>query len=127
MAWSIDNDRPVYTQLVEHMKQSIIMGEYKPGDRMPSVRDMARMAGVNPNTMQRAFQEMEREGLMFSNRTAGRFVTEDLTVLQNVGRDETMTLVGQFYEKMRQLGFDTKQMVHFLEEYEQSKNSSKES
>lgn len=127
MAWQIENDRPVYIQLVEHMKQSIMSGEYRPGERMLSVRDMAKQAGVNPNTMQKAFQELEREGLMFSNRTAGRFITEDQTVLQNAGKEQAMTEAERFYEKMHQMGFDRNRMVQLLEEYEQTRNLRKES
>jgi DNA-binding transcriptional regulator YhcF (GntR family) len=77
MNWQFDNDMPIYSQLVGQIKQRIVAGVFPPGERLPSVRDLATDAGVNPNTMQRALQELERNGLVFSQRTAGRFVTED--------------------------------------------------
>ena len=82
MQWNFDGNAPIYSQLVEQMKLGIVSGEWLPGQRIPAVRELAVEAGVNPNTMQRALQELERQGLLFSLRTSGRFVTEgkDLTV-----------------------------------------------
>ena len=77
MAWQFRNDIPIYTQLIAQIQQRIVSGALLPGERLPSVRDLAAEAGVNPNTMQRAMMEMEREELVYSQRTAGRFVTED--------------------------------------------------
>ena len=64
MPWELDNDRPIYLQLMERIQQDIISGIYKPGDRLPSVRDLAVEAAVNPNTMQKALSELERSGLV---------------------------------------------------------------
>ena len=77
MQWKFDGNAPIYTQLVDQMKLGIVSGEWIPGQRIPAVRELAVDAGVNPNTMQRALQELERQGLMFSQRTSGRFETED--------------------------------------------------
>ena len=73
MPWELDNDRPIYLQLMERIQQDIVSGIYKPGDRLPSVRDLAVEAAVNPNTMQKALSELERSGLVYSQRTSGRF------------------------------------------------------
>ena len=78
MGWNFQNDLPIYTQLVDAIKFSIVSGELLPGARMSTVRDLALEAGVNPNTMQRALQELEREGLVFSQRSSGRFVPADV-------------------------------------------------
>ena len=77
MGWNFQADRPIYAQLMEEIKRRIISGVYKPGEKMPSVRDLAAEASVNPNTMQRAFAQLEQEGLLYTQRTSGRFVTED--------------------------------------------------
>ena len=77
MAWKLDNDRPIYAQIVEKIKLRIISGFYQPGSKLPSVRDLALEAGVNPNTMQKAFAELENSGLLITMRTSGRMVTED--------------------------------------------------
>ena len=73
MPWELDNDRPIYLQLMERIQQDIVSGIYKPGDRLPSVRDLAVEAAVNPNTMQKALSELERSGLVYSQRTSGRY------------------------------------------------------
>ena len=81
MQWQFSNDAPIYTQLIQQVKVGIVTGAFPPGERLPSVRDLATEAGVNPNTMQRALAELERDGLVYSQRTAGRFVTEDNTMI----------------------------------------------
>ena len=87
MAWEFHGDKPIYTQLVERLQQRMITGEYPPGGRLPSVRDLAEEAAVNPNTMQRALAELEDQQLVFSQRTAGRFVTQDGERLTALGRE----------------------------------------
>ena len=77
MAWDLKSDRPIYSQLIEQIQLKIVSGVYPAGSKLPSVRDMASDASVNPNTMQRALAELENEGLLYSQRTNGRFVTED--------------------------------------------------
>lgn len=77
MAWELDSDRPIFIQIVERIQMEIISGKYSPGDKLPSVRDLAAVAAVNPNTMQKALTELERTGLVYSQRTSGRFITED--------------------------------------------------
>ena len=86
MKWQFSNDAPIYTQLIEQIQVGIVAGAFPPGERLPSVRDLATEAGVNPNTMQRALAELERDGLVFSQRTAGRFVTEDKTMIERAKR-----------------------------------------
>lgn len=77
MTWEFDNNKPIYLQLVDILKFKIISGELGLGSKLNSVRDMAEEAGVNPNTMQRALAELERDNLVYSQRTSGRFVTDD--------------------------------------------------
>lgn len=77
MAWELDSDRPIFIQIVERIQMEIISGKYSPGDKLPSVRELAAVAAVNPNTMQKALTELERTGLVYSQRTSGRFITED--------------------------------------------------
>ena len=68
---------PIYLQIMQNIKHAIVSGNWPPGGRVPPVRDLAASYQVNPNTMQRALTELEREGLVYSERTAGRFVTGD--------------------------------------------------
>ena len=74
---AVFNDAPIYAQLIRQIRAGIVSGAFSPGERLPSVRDLAMEAGVNPNTMQRALTELERDGLVYSQRTSGRYVTED--------------------------------------------------
>ncbi|MGF0018096.1 GntR family transcriptional regulator [Sporofaciens sp. SGI.106] len=105
MPWDLDNDRPIYLQLMERIQRSIISGEYHPGDRLPSVRDLAVEAAVNPNTMQKALSELERSGLVYSLRTSGRYITEDADLLEKLKKEQAYSHIIEFMEKMRQLGF----------------------
>ena len=117
MAWNIENNRSVYIQLVEHIQKRILSGEYAPGDKLPSVRELAKDAGVNPNTMQRAFQELERQGLVRANRTSGRFITDDQMVLKNAAQQQACYVVTYYYEHMRDLGFNHEEMIALLKQY----------
>ena len=104
MKWQFSNDAPIYTQLIEQIKVGIVAGAFPPGERLPSVRDLATEAGVNPNTMQRALAELERDGLVFSQRTAGRFVTEDKTMIEKAKRGLAERHIKTFLAAMLRLG-----------------------
>ena len=105
MTWSFTPDRPIYLQLQELIKLSIASGLHPPGSRLPAVRDLALDAAVNPNTVQRALMELEREGLVHVQRTSGRFVTEDTAVIEKMKKELAMELVNAFLEKMGALGY----------------------
>jgi GntR family transcriptional regulator len=116
MPWDLDNSRPIYLQLMERIQQDIIAGVYKPGDKLPSVRDLALSASVNPNTMQKALSELERSGLVFSQRTSGRFITEDMNMLKNIKRELASEHIRQFFEKMTLLGFNDEEILELIQE-----------
>ena len=116
MDWKFRNDLPIYSQLVEQITLGIVSGEYPPGVRLPSVRDLAMEAGVNPNTMQRALQELEREGLVFSQRTAGRFVTEEVDLIQRAKKALARQSAQVFLQDMEKLGYDWEEILSLLEE-----------
>ena len=83
MDWNFRSDQPIYSQLTQRLTEAIVSGIYAPGEKLPSVRELAVEAGVNPNTVQRALAELERDGLVFSQRTTGRFVTENENMIVN--------------------------------------------
>lgn len=116
MPWELDNDRPIYLQLMERIQRDIIAGTYKPGDKLPSVRDLAVDASVNPNTMQKALSELERSGLVYSQRTSGRFITEDEVMLMKMKREQAASYIREFFEKMRQLGFHNEEILTLIKE-----------
>ena len=114
MQWQFSNDAPIYTQLIQQIKVGIVTGAFPPGERLPSVRDLATEAGVNPNTMQRALAELERDGLVYSQRTAGRFVTEDNTMINTAKRGLAERHVKTFLEAMLQLGFQREEIINLI-------------
>ena len=111
MAWDFTDNAPIYMQIVNGLQREIASGAYAPGTRLPSVRDLALEAGVNPNTMQRALAELERRGLVNAQRTAGRFVTEDTAALSEMRRSLSETIVAEFYRKMRGLGLSDSEIL----------------
>ncbi len=106
MPWELQSDRPLYTQLVEQVELRILSGVYPPGSRLPSVRDMAQEAAVNPNTMQRALAQLEESGLLISQRTTGRSVTEDEQMITEARERLAKEQIEQFLENMRKLGYE---------------------
>ena len=107
MAWELDADRPIYAQLVERIQMQIVSGYYLPGGKLPSVRELAAEAAVNPNTMQKAFAELERSGLIITQRTNGRNVTEDTELITEIKQGLAKEHMEVFFSKMRELGYTT--------------------
>ncbi len=105
MTWDFSGDRAIYAQIAEQVKLRIIAGIYPVGTRLPSVRDLAAEAAVNPNTMQRALSDLEREGLLYSERTSGRFVTEDSAMIAKIKTELAQSVIDEFFEKMERLGY----------------------
>lgn len=106
MQWEINSERPVYLQLIEQIQTSIISGYFKPSDKLPSVRDLASEASVNPNTMQKALTELERSGLIYTNRTSGRYITSDLSLIKKLKGQSAKSIILDFLDKMTQLGYE---------------------
>ena len=114
MDWYFTEDRPIWQQLTEQITMLILNGEYPAGSRLPTVRELAAQAGVNPNTMQRALAELERDGLVYSQRTAGRFVTEDDTMIDAAKRSLAGRHVKTFLEAMLRLGFQREEIIDLI-------------
>ena len=104
MKWIFRGDRPIYAQLIEHLERGILTGEYPPGSAVPSVRTLAIEAEVNPNTMQRALAELENRGLLHTHRTAGRSVTENRAMLDEMKNSLARAQVEAFFDGMRAIG-----------------------
>ena len=117
MSWNFDEKSPIYIQIAKHIKMKIISQEIKSGDQLPTVRELAEEAGVNPNTMQRAFSELEQEGMVFSKRTSGRFVTEDEKLIKQKRHELATEELQSFVQNMHHIGFDTSDIIAILESY----------
>ncbi len=116
MAWTLDGDRPIYAQIVDEIRMRIIAGIYHAGDKLPSVRDLASEAAVNPNTMQKALAELERSGLINTMRTSGRNVTEDLKMIDEMKKQLATEQITLFFEKMRQYGFSNEETIELIQD-----------
>lgn len=115
MAWALDSERPIYTQILERIQIDIISGIYKPGEKLPSVRDLAAEAAVNPNTMQKALSELERTGLVYAQRTSGRYITEDVNLILNMKKEIAELQIREFLEKMSRLGLNKEETLTLME------------
>ncbi len=114
MAWALDSGRPIYAQIIERVQLDIITGHYKPGEKLPSVRELASEAAVNPNTMQKALSELEQSGLLYTQRTSGRFITEDTDRIHRMKNSLATMQVREFIRKMRQLGLGDEEILQLI-------------
>lgn len=116
MQWKLSDDRPIYVQLMETITAAIASGTLAAGSRLPSVREMAAQAGVNPNTMQRALAELEREGLLYSQRTAGRFVTDQSDSITQKRKELAMQQIRIFLSSMKEMGYTSEQTLNLIQQ-----------
>ena len=114
MAWNLDSDRPIYSQILERIQMQIAAGIYEPGEKIPSVRELAADAGVNPNTMQKALAELERRNLVVTLRTSGRVVTEDLNMIRETKNQLAKEQIDDFLKRMKALGFEREDILIML-------------
>ncbi len=115
MPWELKSDRPIYSQLIEQIQLRIFSGTYPLGSRLPSVRDMAQEASVNPNTMQRALAKLEEDGLVITHRTSGRSITEDAHLVERAKTKLARAQILEFLGKMELLSFDLKQVLNLMD------------
>lgn len=114
MGWNVDDSRPIWPQLKALLMRDIVAGRYEMGGPFPTVRELAEEAGVNRNTMQRALSELESEGLVITNRTAGRTVTTDETLVAEVKEKIAAEKVGTFMNEMASLGYDADEVINII-------------
>ncbi len=117
MTWKFDNNFPIYIQIANTIKLQIVTEQLKPGNKLPTVRDLAEIAGVNPNTVQRALSDLESEGFVYSVRTTGRFVTDNLKLIQQTRVSLAKDKLESFVTNMLNLGFKQEELVQQLENY----------
>ncbi|HHT98267.1 MAG TPA: GntR family transcriptional regulator [Clostridiales bacterium] len=120
MLWEINSNQPIYLQIMERIQSLIISGYYKPGDRLPSIRDFAATASINPNTMQKALNELEKIDLIYTNKTNGKFITEDTNVIQNLKNQISIQYIRDFIEKMMDIGLNEKDIIKNINQYIQN-------
>jgi GntR family transcriptional regulator len=115
MSWNFNDERPIYLQLIEQIQLRIVSGAYKVGGKLPSVREMASDASVNPNTMQKALTELERTGLVYSQRTTGRFITEDSNMIKDIRNGLAKEQIEKFLYNMEKIGYTKQETIELVE------------
>jgi len=113
---NFDPNLPIYLQIMNFVKKLIVRGFLKPGDKIPSVRDMALFLGVNPNTVQKAYEELEREGTIFTKRGQGNFVNEDENIVKRIKETMVKELVERYKKELEELGISKKEIFDLLKE-----------
>ena len=108
---------PIYLQIMDDIKQQIVSGKLKPGDKLASVRDLAMQYGVNPNTMQKALSELEWEKLLYTMRTAGRYVTEDAALIGVLREQLAQERIIGLLNELQQLGYQNEEILNLLQRY----------
>lgn len=116
MAWKFTGDRAVYLQIAERIEKAVLSGVYLPGEQIPSVRQLALEAAVNPNTVQHAFTELENQGIILSQGTQGRFVTEDVETIEACRKEMAQRYVQSFLRDIEQLGISQEQAITMIKE-----------
>lgn len=116
MNYIFDNERPIYIQLVEIIRIEIVSGKFKKGQRMPSVRELALIMKVNPNTMQKALAELEDEKLIYTERTNGKYVTEDEKLIEKVKKKLAQEKVNNYLNSMKNIGINYELAIQYLQE-----------
>ena len=119
MDYQFSNDKPIYLQLMDVFKVAIVSGELPKGQRLESVRDLAIVAKVNPNTMQKALSELERIGLVRTERTSGRFITDDEELILSMKNENAKNEIKAFLEKMKKMGITKEAVVKLISEYKE--------
>ncbi|MEJ8751761.1 GntR family transcriptional regulator [Lagierella sp. ICN-221743] len=116
--------QPIYVQIMDYFKYKIIRGELKPNEKIPSVRDMSSILKVNPNTVQRSFQELKNEGIIYSQRGLGNFITSDEKILKDLKVDKGREIISNFYSEIKSLGLNKEECFNLLEEEWQANEQS---
>ena len=124
MSWEFQDHLPIYAQLMDTLKRRIITGRYLPGEKLPSVRELAAEAGINPNTVQREFSELEREGLIYTQRATGKYVTENADEIKSARQALAKTQVAEFLSNMQSLGYSVGDVIVLLQSFNESEEES---
>lgn len=114
MKVNFDASKPIYEQIIDQVKKMIVRGELEPGGKLPSQRDMAKMIEVNPNTIQRAYREMEVLELVETRRGKGTFVKEDESMFVNIKNEMARDAASKFVKEMKSLGYTTEEILKWI-------------
>ncbi|WP_138752860.1 GntR family transcriptional regulator [Paenibacillus sinopodophylli] len=123
MTIEFDNNLPIYLQIMNYIKKEIITGKLKAGDKIPAVRELASELQINPNTIQRTFQELEREQIVETKRGLGRYVTSEESKIMEIKKEMASDLLGRFIHGMQELGFANHDIVNIVSKAVEEKDN----
>ncbi|WP_141504413.1 GntR family transcriptional regulator [Paenibacillus luteus] len=126
MSIEFDNNLPIYLQIMNYIKKEIIIGNLKAGDKIPAVRELALELQINPNTIQRTFQELEREQIVETRRGLGRYVTSEESKIMDIKKEMAGELLGRFIQGMQELGYKNQDIITIVSHAVQEKDKDKE-
>ncbi|MBL4931343.1 GntR family transcriptional regulator [Clostridium paridis] len=112
--FELNNKEPIYLQIMNYIKRRVLSGELKKGDRLESVRDLASKLKVNPNTIQRVYSELETEGIIYTQRGLGKYITEDVNILKKLEQESANEVLDTFIKSMKELGFTKTEIIDFI-------------
>lgn len=115
MRWSFDSNRAIFTQLTEKLKEMIISGEIKAGEKLPSIRELSVTVGVTPTTMQKSLTQLEEQHLIITHRTSGKFVTEDIALIKNMRDEMALQIIADTRTKIEKLGYTEKEIHNLIQ------------
>ena len=125
MGWNFSQGKPIYLQIIGHIQAMILSGEYMPGDKIESVREFASLAGVNPNTMQKALQEMESMGLIITQRTSGRYITEDENKIRELRDQVALSKTQSYISDLEKLGYKIDEIEAFVLQHKKKQSKAR--
>ena len=114
MSFNFENETPIYIQIIELIKLEIIKGTYQPGEKIPSVRDLSLKFSVNPNTIQKGLSELENMELIYTERTNGKFVTNDISKIESIKKQTIKTMITNFFSDMQKIGLNNEEILKII-------------
>lgn len=115
MNFKFTNDSPIYSQLTNHLKLYIASGKLKPNEKLPSVRELAMQIKINPNTVQKSLEKLELEGLIYTERTNGKYVTDNTKLIKKIKQELAKEKVNTYLNDMQSLGFTKQEAITYLQ------------
>ncbi|WP_238883557.1 GntR family transcriptional regulator [Clostridium sp. YIM B02551] len=112
--FELNNKEPIYLQIMNYIKRRVLSGELRKGDRLESVRELASKLKVNPNTIQRVYSELETEGIIYTQRGLGKYITEDVNILKRLEQESANEVLDTFIKNMKELGFTKTEVIDFI-------------
>lgn len=115
MNLNFNNNSPIYTQLTKYIKELIVSGTLKPNEKLPSVRELALQLKINPNTVQKSLEKLEEQKLIYTERTNGKYITNDIKLIEKIKQELAQNITNSYIKNMNNLGFTKQESIKYLQ------------